>query len=79
MLGPTASFVGKLNADTFNGVLMQQRRAAPDNTIASALTAYNTGQWTAATNEVIDATNWVAAAGRCLAWRCPPRVSTTPR
>jgi hypothetical protein len=32
----------------------------PDNTVAASLTAYNTGQWTAATNEVVDATNWVA-------------------
>ena len=62
-LGPTASFVGKLNADTFNGALFNNT-PTPDNTIASASTAYNTGQWVLA-NEVTDVTNWVAG-GRAL-------------
>ena len=61
-LGPTALFVGKLNADTFYGSLWNNT-VVPDNTIASASTAYNTGQWVAGANECTDATNWVAGGG----------------
>ena len=61
-LGPTASFAGKLASDTFNGSLYNNT-VVPDNTIASASTAYNTGQWVTG-NEVTDP-NWTAG-GRAL-------------
>lgn len=64
-LGPTASFAGKLSSgtDTFKAALFGGS-VTPDNTVASALTAYNTGTWLAA-SEITDVTNWVAA-GRPL-------------
>ena len=54
-----------LSADTINVALMNNT-GTPDKTAVVTATGYNTGQWTAATNEVIDATNWTAS-GRPLA------------
>jgi hypothetical protein len=49
--------------DVFKAALMNNT-GTPDRDAASASTAYNTGQWTAATNEVIDSsgggTDWPA-------------------
>ena len=53
-----------LSADTVKAALMNNT-GTPDKTAAVASTGFNTGQWTAATNEVIDATNWVSG-GRAL-------------
>ena len=47
-----------LNADTFKAALYNNS-ITPDNTVASASTAYNAGQW-ANTNEVDDGTEWDA-------------------
>ena len=53
-----------LSADTIN-VSLFNNTTAPDKTAAVASTGYNTGVWTTS-NEVTDATNWVAG-GRALA------------
>jgi hypothetical protein len=47
-----------LNSDTLKCALYNNT-TAPDQTVASAVTAYNTGQWVVA-NEVSDGTNWDA-------------------
>lgn len=48
-----------LNADTFKAALYDND-ITPDQTVTSANTAYNAGQWTAAGNEVADGTEWDA-------------------
>lgn len=48
-----------LNSDTFK-VALYDNDITPDQTVASANTAYNAGQWTASGNEVSDGTNWDA-------------------
>jgi hypothetical protein len=53
----------KLNSTTFKAALFNNT-TTPDNTVAAATAAYNTGQWVVA-NEVTDATNWVAG-GRAI-------------
>jgi hypothetical protein len=45
------------NLDTFKAALYDND-ITPDQTVTSANTAYNAGQWTAAGNEVTDGTNW---------------------
>ena len=47
-----------LNSDTFKAALYNNS-ITPDQTVASANTAYNAGQWAIA-NEVSDGTNWDA-------------------
>jgi len=47
-----------LNSDTLKAALYNNT-TAPDQTVTSANTAYNVGQWTS-TNEVSDGTNWDA-------------------
>ena len=54
-----------LSADTVKAALMNNV-GTPDKAAVVGSTGFNTGQWTAATNEVIDATNWVTG-GRALA------------
>jgi hypothetical protein len=49
-----------LNADTFKAALYDND-ITPDQTVSSANSAYNAGQWTAAGNEVTDGTNWDTA------------------
>jgi hypothetical protein len=49
-----------LNADTFKAALYDND-ITPDQTVSSANSAYNAGQWTAAGNEVSDGTEWDAA------------------
>lgn len=49
-----------LNSDTFKCVLYDND-ITPDQTVTSANTAYNAGQWTASGNEVSDGTEWDAA------------------
>ena len=53
------------NSDTFKAALYDND-ITPDQTVASASTAYNAGQWTAAGNEVSDGAEW-AAGGVALA------------
>ena len=48
-----------LNADTFKAALYDND-ITPDQTVATANTIYNAGQWTAAGNEVSDGTEWDA-------------------
>ena len=48
------------NADTFK-VALYDNDITPDQTVTSANTAYNAGQWAAAGNEVADGTEWDAA------------------
>lgn len=48
-----------LNSDTFKAALYDND-ITPDQTVTSANTAYNAGQWTAAGNEVADGTEWDA-------------------
>lgn len=48
-----------LNADTFKAALYDND-ITPDQTVTSANTAYNAGQWTAAGNEVADGAEWPA-------------------
>lgn len=48
-----------LNLDTFKAALYDND-ITPDQTVTSANTAYNAGQWVAAGNEVSDGTNWDA-------------------
>ncbi|HEY4632313.1 MAG TPA: hypothetical protein VIH00_00225 [Candidatus Limnocylindrales bacterium] len=48
-----------LNADTFKAALYDND-ITPDQTVSSANSAYNAGQWTAAGNEVSDGTEWDA-------------------
>ena len=48
-----------LNSNTFKAALYDND-ITPDQTVASANTAYNAGQWTAAGNEVSDGTEWDA-------------------
>jgi hypothetical protein len=64
-LAPTASFVGKWNSTDVYKCALMNNTGTPDNTVTAALSAYNTGQWTAATNEVVDVTNWTAG-GRAV-------------
>lgn len=47
-----------LNADTFKAALMNNV-GTPDQTVAAASTAYNTGQWTTASNEASNG-GWTA-------------------
>lgn len=49
-----------LNSDTFKCALYDND-ITPDQTVTSANTAYNAGQWTASGNEVSDGTEWDAA------------------
>lgn len=49
-----------LNSDTFKAALYDND-ITPDQTVTSANTAYNAGQWTASGNEVADGTEWDAA------------------
>ena len=53
-----------LNSDTFK-VALYDNDITPDQTVASANTAYNAGQWTASGNEVSDTTEW-PATGQAL-------------
>ena len=48
-----------LNADSFK-VALYDNDITPDQTVTSANTAYNAGQWTAAGNEVSDGAEWPA-------------------
>lgn len=48
-----------LNADTFKAALYDND-ITPDQTVTSANTAYNVGQWAIAGNEVSDGTEWDA-------------------
>jgi hypothetical protein len=48
-----------LNADTFKAALYDND-ITPDQTVASANTAYNAGQWASTGNEVSDGTEWDA-------------------
>ncbi len=54
-----------LNADTFK-VALYDNDITPDQTVASANTAYNVGQWVITGNEVSQAGQW-AAGGVALA------------
>ena len=62
MCGNTAAFTLG-GTDVFKAALMNNT-GTPDRDVAAASSAYNTGQWTAATNEVIDSsgggTDWPA-------------------
>jgi hypothetical protein len=49
-----------LNSDTFK-VALYDNDITPDQTVTSANTAYNAGQWTASGNEVSDGGEWPAA------------------
>ena len=49
-----------LNSDTFKAALYDND-ITPSQTVTSANTAYNAGQWTASGNEVADGTEWDAA------------------
>lgn len=49
-----------LNSDTFK-IALYDNDITPDQTVTSANTAYNAGQWAASGNEVSDSTNWDAA------------------
>lgn len=61
----TASFTIDIDgADTIK-VALYNNSITPDTNVTAANSAYNAGQW-ANTNEVTDATNWVAG-GRALA------------
>lgn len=60
-----------LDSDTVKAALYNNT-GTPDKDAAVASTGYNTGAWTN-TNEVVDATNWVAG-GRALA----SKTFTTP-
>lgn len=46
-----------LNSDTFKAALYDND-ITPDQTVATANTVYNAGQWTSAGNEVHDGTEW---------------------
>lgn len=48
-----------LNSDSFK-VALYDNDITPDQTVTSANTAYNAGQWAAAGNEVSDGTEWDA-------------------
>jgi hypothetical protein len=48
------------DGDTFK-VALYDNDITPDNSVAAAAAAYNTGQWTASGNEVADGTEWDAA------------------
>jgi hypothetical protein len=48
-----------LDADTFK-VALYDNDITPDNTVSSANSAYNAGQWTASGNEVSEAGQWAA-------------------
>jgi hypothetical protein len=54
-----------LNSDSFKAALYDND-ITPDQTVATANTVYNAGQWTAAGNEVADGAEW-AAGGVVLA------------
>jgi hypothetical protein len=54
-----------LNADTFK-IALYDNDITPDQTVASANTAYNVGQWVTTGNEVFEAGQW-AQAGVALA------------
>lgn len=56
-LESTASF--NVDADTLKAALYDND-ITPDQTVSSANTAYNAGQWVASGNEVADGTNWDA-------------------
>lgn len=53
-----------LNNDTFK-VALYDNDITPDQTVTSANTAYNAGQWAAAGNEVADGAEW-PATGQAL-------------
>lgn len=46
-----------LNSDAFK-VALYDNDITPSNTVTSANTAYNAGQWTSSGNEVFDGTEW---------------------
>ena len=48
-----------IDSHTFKAALYDND-ITPDQTVASANTAYNAGQWTASGNEVADGTEWDA-------------------
>lgn len=48
------------NSDTFK-LALYDNDITPDQTVSSANSAYNAGQWTASGNEVSDGTEWDAA------------------
>lgn len=56
-LDATAAF--DLDGDTFK-VALYDNDITPDNTVSSANSAYNAGQWTASGNEVADGAEWAA-------------------
>ena len=66
---------GGLGADTVKAALMNNT-GTPDKDAALTATGYNTGQWTAATNEVTSGAEWVAT-GRALASKTLTTPSTT--
>ncbi len=55
-------------------VALYDNDITPDNTVATASTVYNAGQWTAAGNEVSDGTEW-DAAGEPLTAQTSTRAS----
>ena len=62
-----------LNSDTFKAALYDND-ITPDQTVTSANTAYNAGQWTASGNEVSESGQW-AAGGVALASVTSTRTS----
>ena len=48
-----------IDTDTFK-IALYDNDITPDQTVSSANSSYNAGQWTAAGNEVSDGTNWDA-------------------
>lgn len=70
-LDATAAF--DLDTDTFK-VALYDNDITPDNTVASANTAYNAGQWTASGNEVADGAEWAAGG---VALTTPDVTSST--
>jgi hypothetical protein len=57
-LNRTASFAMDLNSDSFK-VALYGTSITPDNDVASASTAYNTGQWVTG-GELTNSSNWPA-------------------
>jgi hypothetical protein len=62
-----------LNSDAFK-VALYDNDITPDQTVATANSVYNAGQWTASGNEVADGTEW-DAAGEPLANPTSTRAS----
>lgn len=74
------------DADTFRAALYDND-ITPDNTVAASLSAYNTGQWASAGNEVSDSGEWatggealvtpdIAQAGSTVKWDAADTVSS---